>query len=539
VGCDPKDTSPGPQPATNAETAWFEEVADRVGIRFQHESGHLGRHYFPEIMGGGVGLLDYDNDGDLDVYLVQSGSLEPTNATKSGNRLYRNSGDGMFEDVTEGAGVGDLGYGMGCACGDYDGDGHVDVYVTNVGPNVLYRNLGDGTFAAVTAFAGVGDPAWGTSASFLDYDRDGFLDLVVVNYINWSREIEEDCTTLGKPSYCSPDTYRAPARDTLYRNRGDGTFEDVTTRAGMTVFGNGLGVACGDFNLDGFDDVYIANDVTMNQLWLNTGKGTFVDRALISGCAVNIAGHTEAGMGVIAVDAENDGDLDLFISHLRSETNTFYLNHGDWFEDVTALRGLAAPSLPFTGFGLGFVDFDNDGRLDVYVVNGRIERGEPEYDALDPYAEPDQLFRGQEDGRFQEVMPRGGTVPAKIGTSRGAAFGDIDNDGGVDIVVVNRDHRPFVLHNRVGARGQWIRFRVMDRRGVDAIGARVMITAKGRQQWRQVQPASSYCASNDPRVHFGLGTATQVDDVTVHWPSGDKRVFGPHKTGQTYDLRQE
>jgi hypothetical protein len=523
-----------------SEDLWFQDMSATARLDFRHTSGHDARFWFPEIMTGGVGLLDYDRDGYLDLYFVQGGTLDPSAHDRPGNRLYRNHGDWTFKDVTSTAGVGDTGYGMGCACGDYDGDGDIDLYVTNVGPNVLYRNNGDGTFTDVTTAAGVGDASWGVSCAFVDYDGDRHLDLLMANYIHWSHEVELDCfSRSGVPDYCSPRNYNAPACDTLYRNEGDGTFSNVTAAAGLArSFGHGLGVACADFNLDGRLDFYIANDATANQLWLATDDGTFADDALISGCAFNRYGWAEAGMGVAAVDLESDGDPDLFMTHLHEETNTLYLNQNGSFVDATARVGLAAPSVALTGFGMGFADFDHDGHLDLYVANGRVKLVGQLYREDDPYAEPNQLFRGRGDLGFEAVLPRGGTSKPLVGTSRAAAFGDLDNDGDVDIVVVNKDGEPHLLQNIAGSRGNSVVFRVRDRRGHDALGALVGVDAGGRRYWRTVQRGYSYCASNDPRAHVGLGAATRVDAVEVRWRDGRTEWFGPFAAGGVYELRE-
>jgi hypothetical protein len=534
---------PAPSSAEGAAAEgdpWFEEVCPGSGIDFVHATGHDGRFWFPEISAGGVGLLDYDGDGDLDVYLVQAGTLDPSVTDPPGNKLYRNRGDWTFEDVTAGAGVGDTGYGSGCACGDYDGDGDPDLYVTNLGPNVLYRNNGDGTFTDVTEAAGVGDASWGTSAAFIDYDQDGHVDLLMTNYVRWSKAAELDCfAQSGERDYCAPKNYNAPSRDTLYRNNGDGTFRDVTAAAGLDqAFGNGFGIACADYNLDGHLDFYITNDGMANQLWIATGDGRFTDQGLMLGCALNRYGWAEAGMGVAAVDVDNDGDADLFMSHIREETNTFYINEGGSFEDATARVGLATPSMGFTGFGLGFADFDNDGHLDLYVANGRVRIAKPQFRDDDPFAEPNQLFRGGGGMRYEEVMPRGGTARLLIETSRGAAFGDLDNDGDVDIVVVNKDARPYLLRNAVGLRGHWVMFRVRDRHGRDADGAWVGVDAAGRRRWHLVQRAYSFCASNDPRTHVGLGAAARAENVEVRWPDGRLEAFGSFPAGEVHELRE-
>jgi enediyne biosynthesis protein E4 len=524
---------------TSRAEAWFQDVSARSGLDFHHVRARTVHYWLPEIMSGGAAWLDYDGDGDLDLYLVQGGDVTGNLPDRPRNRLYRNRGDGTFEDVTTAAGVGDQSYGMGCAVGDYDNDGDLDLYVTNVGPNVLYRNEGNGTFTDVTKTAGVGYNGWGTSAAFADYDNDGNLDLYVANYIDWSPEREISCYTGGKErDYCHPLNYNAPAVDVLYHNSGDGTFHDVTEHAGISkAKGNGLGVVHGDFNQDGRLDFFVANDSDPNQLWINNGDGTFVDQALMTGCAVNRIGMAEAGMGVIAFDLENDADLDLFVTHLRDEANIVFQNDHGLFEDITAKTGLGPPSYPYTGFGTAAADFNNDGELDIYVVNGRVSKVLKAL-AEDPFAEPNLLFRGLGNGRFEQYSLKDGTSEPLIENSRAAAFGDYDNDGDVDIVIVNNGGRVRLLQNRVGAKGHWIMFRVVNRYGWDAVGAKLCITAAGVKQWHQVQTAYSYLASNDPRVHFGLGHADAVDDVTVIWPSGEKESFGRFQAGKVHILRE-
>lgn len=523
----------------DARGVWFEEVSDAAGISFHHMRGPKSRYWFPEIMGAGAALFDYDGDADLDLYLVQGGDLDPSATDARGNVLYRNRGDGTFEDVTASTGVGDTSYGMGCTCGDFDGDGDVDLYVTNVGPNVLYRNDGNGSFTDVSVSAGVADPGWGTSAAFVDYDRDGDLDLFVVNYLTWSIAGELECASAsGVRDYCKPNNYNSPAADTLYRNNGDGTFTDVSETSGIRkAFGNGLGVALGDFDADGFVDIYVANDGMENQLWINDGSGGFSNGALLAGCAVNVQGKAEAGMGVAALDVENDGDVDLFMTHLRDESNTFYINRGGWFDDATAMMGLSGPSIPSTGFGTGFADFDLDGHLDLYVANGRVGIWEPSPDPIDPYAEANQLFRGEDGGRFVEMFPQGGTNDSLLATSRGAVFGDVDGDGRVDVVVTNCGGPARLLRN-ITKRGYWVMFDVRDETGRVALGAAVMVEIDGKVQWRTVQRAYSYCSSNDPRAHFGLGGVQTVDVVKVRWPDGEVESFGSVEAGATYLLRK-
>ena len=544
-GASCRRAQPNIAPASDAgdRDVWFEEVANKVGLVFSVVPFRVQRFYMPEEMPGGVALFDYDLDGDLDVYLGQGGDIDDTPKPDIGNRLFRNRGDGTFEDVTDEAGVGDPKYAMACACGDYDSDGDIDLFVSNLGSNVMYRNNGDGTFTDVTEPAGMSTDAWGESAVFLDYDGDGDLDLFVANYLNWSPDRELECRGPGdRRDYCAPGSYQAPAPDTLYRNNGDGTFTDVSETAGLrAAFGYGLGVAAGDFDSDGLIDIYVANDQTANQLWLNTGNGTFRDAALLSGCALSGMGKAEASMGVMAIDFENDGDSDLFLSHLRNETNTFYLNGAGMFDDRTSQLGLGTPSMAFTGFGLGFADFDHDGVLDLYVANGRVKLDDPAPDPSRPYAEPNQLFRGHASTtgvRVEESLPRGGTNTLLVEMSRAAAFGDLVNDGDVDIVISNIAGPLQILRNIAGSRGHWIMFRVLNTRNMNSMGASVRIKAGGQTQWRTVQRAYSYCASNDPRIHFGLGDAETVEDVLVRWPNGDEETFGAHRAGKIHTLSQ-
>ena len=516
-------------------TPWFEDVADQAGVDFLHVRALTTRNWLPEIMSGGAAWLDYDNDGDPDLYLVQSGSLVPGDGPSPGNRLYRND-DGSFEDVTDASETGHTGYGMGVAAADFDADGDIDFYVTNVGANVLYRNNGDGTFIDVSATQGVDHVGWGASAAWLDFDRDGDLDLFVTNYVNWSPAQELACFAgEAERDYCHPRHFNAPAADLLYRNDGD-HFTDVTETAGIwKARGYGLGVVSGDLNADGWMDLYVANDGMPNQLWINGGDGTFEDHALITGTAVNISGMAEAGMGIAMADLHNDGDLDLFVTHLRGETNTLYLNEGGSFEDVTATTGLAAASVAFTGFGTGFVDFDNDGQLDVYVGNGRVGRRPP---AETPFSEPNQLFRGLGGGRFEAVIPAGGTAMQRIDNTRAVAFADYDLDGGIDVVVVNNGGRARLLHNVAGAGRGWLALAVLGADGTEALGARVAIEADGNIQWRTVNRSGSYLASSSGVLHFGIGNATAVNEVRVYWPDGSETSYGSLPGHAAYSLQQ-
>ncbi|MCA9002447.1 MAG: VCBS repeat-containing protein, partial [Planctomycetes bacterium] len=494
-------TLPVQDEAPAAPAPWFEESAASSGLDFTYHSGAGKKFHFPEVMGGGVALLDYDGDGLLDVYLIQGGELVPEeqDAVTTPNKLFKNLGGGKFADVTEAAKVGHMGYGMGVACGDYDRDGDIDMYVTNVGPNVFYENQGDGTFLDRTEELKVGDPRWGTSVAFVDIDSDRDLDLFVTNNLGWSAATEVECFNYyGEPDYCSPNNYNAPSPDVLYKFGRTG-FQDVTITGGVSLaFGNGLGVAIGDYDNDGDADIYVANDATPNVLWNNDGKGKFDDLGLLKGCSVNGNGTPEAGMGVQFVDVDMDGDLDLFMTHIRRETNTFYLNSRGRFKDRTTMTGTANTSLRYTGFGMGFQDFDLDGRLDLYVVNGAVQswKENERFLAEDGYAEPNHLFRGLGGPKFEEV-PMGGLAKEAIATSRGAAFGDLDNDGQIDIVIANRDSSVSLLKNVAPKKGSWIGFEPREGKGNLVPGARIEIRFGGQSLYRVADPCYSYLSSND------------------------------------------
>ena len=430
-----------------------------------------------------------------------------------------------FTDVTEAAGIRAAGYGMGVTTGDFDNDGWPDLYVTNFGSNQLWRNNADGRFSDVTAQAGVDDPRWSVSAAFLDFDRDGWLDLYVGNYVNFSFSNHIVCrSNSSAQDYCSPLAYNG-LPDRLFRNRGDGRFEDVSARARIIRdFGGALGVVVGDYNGDGWLDIYVANDGVANQLWINRGDGTFANEALLAGVAVNMEGTAEASMGVDAADYDGDGDEDLFMTHLLGETNTLYVNNGQaWFEDRSLATGLAAPSKAYTSFGTGWFDYDNDGWLDLFVANGEVKTIPALAQAGDRYPlhQTNQLFRNLGNGRFQEVTAQAGAAFALSEVSRGAAFGDVDNDGDTDILLLNNNGPVRLLLNQVGAQHHWLGLRVLDRPGRDALGAWVEVAREaGGRLWRRVRTNGSYASANDPRLLVGLGTDTRVEAVRVHWLDG-------------------
>ena len=509
---------------------WFSDEAEVRGIEYQHVSGFDGNYRIPEITGSGAALADLDGDGDLDIYIVQSGSLVRSSATT--DQVYVNRGDGYY-DLGEPPPDGD-GYGMGVTAGDYDNDGDVDLYVTNIGRNVLLQNDGKGSFQNVASVAGVADPGWGTSAAFFDFDADGDLDLYVTNYIQWRIDTELECYMAGVRTYCPPQNYKAPAPDQLYRNNGDGTFTNRSRQAGLPLsFGNGFGVVGADYNQDGLTDIFVANDMMVNQLWLNEGNLEFSESAMDWGCGVDESGTAKAGMGVAAADIDDDSDVDILVVNLEGQSDSLFRNAGSWFDDATGKVGLNVVSRRFTRFGVVFADFDNDGWLDLYQANGAVSHIPGQ--TGDPFAEPNVLYRNIE-GRFELVTPEGGTAEPQVHTSRGLAVGDVDNDGGLDLLVVNRDAAPYLLMNRLDSRGNWIRFRVITSDGRDAHAATVSIDFDGKRKYRDVQPAASYLSSNDPRVHFGVGDAKHVTNVRVLWPSGEFEFFGEFDVNATVVL---
>ena len=517
-----------------ADAPWFTEEAQERGIDFVHASGHRERFLLPEIVGSGAALADVDGDGDLDAYLVQSGSLYADGPRRQ-DRLYFNQGDGRFA-AADAQPPHLPGYGMGVAAGDYDNDGDVDLYVTALGPNALLRNDGQGRFENVAADAGVADEGFGASAAFLDLDQDEDLDLFVVNYIHWSEAAEIECYIAGTLTYCPPQNYSAPAPDRLLRNNGDGTFADISEEAGLHLaFGNGFGIVGADFNGDDRTDVYVANDMTVNQLWLNQGDLDLHNAAMRLGVGVDAYGIAKAGMGVVSADLDNDADMDVLVVNLEGQTDSLFRNEGEWFDDVTAEYGLGV-TLRHTRFGVALADLDNDGRLDLYEANGRVSAKESRQG--DVFAEVNDLYRLGADMRFALVAPPGGTVQPLVHTSRGLAVGDVDADGGLDLLIVNRDAAPYLLMNRVARRGNFVRLRAVTRHGRDAHAATVSATVGDVRLHRDVAPASSYLSSNSPLVHFGLGARTVAENVTVRWPDGRVEAFGDFPHGRTATLRQ-
>jgi enediyne biosynthesis protein E4 len=532
-----------PPKAKQASVPLFADVTEQVGMHFHHNNGMSGEFYYPEIIGAGVALFDYNNDGRLDMLVIQGEPLTGGKKTAPSApciaRLYRNDAvdnpDGThsfkFADVTEESHLCTRGYGMGVAVGDIDNDGFVDVFVTHFGaPNQLFRNNGNGTFTDITSKAGVaGAGKWGSSATFFDYDRDGHLDLFVANYVDFALEKNQKCfASTSVRDYCAPSGYpHVPG--ILYHNRGDGTFEDVSVKSGITAaYGAGLGVMAVDLDGDGWQDLYVANDGNPNQLWINQKNGTFKNEAEIRGSAVNADGAAEAGMGIDIADFDGNGTEDIFLTHLTREKSTLFFNRGEgYFDDRSVEVGVAAPSIPFTGFGTAFLDYDNDGWLDIVAANGAVHLIEALRQKGDPYPlhQKKQLFHNLGNGKFEESTAAGGPAFELSEVGRGLAVGDLDNDGAIDFVVNNNNGTLRIFRNQVGAANPWFGLRLVTGKR-DAYGARVEVRRKNAPPiWRRVRADGSYLSGNDPRVLVGLGNNTDIESLTVYWPDGTRERF--------------
>ena len=513
----------------------FVDVTQEAGLDFTHLNGSTGELLLPEVIGAGGALFDYDNDGDLDLFAVQGAMLRrgvDDAATAPRSRLYRNDlgSDGRlhFTDVTARSGIVAVGSGMGAATADYDNDGWIDLYVTSLGSNRMFRNNGDGTFSDVTTKTGTGDTRWSTSATFVDYDQDGWLDLFVAHYVNFSLDMKRACFSAGSArDYCNPSVYD-PVPDRLLHNNRDGTFSDVSVRAGITrSSGRGLGVLAADFNADGWTDLYVANDGDPNQLWINNHGASFVDEGLLAGVALSRAGMPQGSMGIDAGDVDGDGDDDLFVTNLDNESNTLYVNVGrGLFEDRTVERGVF--KLGLTGFGTHFIDVDNDGWLDLVVVNGAVRHLASQVQRGDPYPlkQPKVFFRNDGGRRFVDATAQAGAAFETLEVSRGLSMGDLDNDGDSDLVIFNNSGPARVLINRASRGRHWVGVRVVDgRSGRDGLHTRLELVRSAGPLWRHVHTDGSYGAASDPRVLFGLGGDGSPQAVRVHWLGGKVEEF--------------
>ena len=516
-------------PSAAGNRIHFTEQTQQAGIHFKHANGASQHKYLPETMGAGGLFFDYDNDGHLDIYLVNSGTLDHDiqrqRQSNEMNVLYRNSGDGKFIDVTVAAGLQDnRGYGMGCIAADYDNDGDADLYLTNFGPNQLYRNNGDGTFTDVTSYAGVDDRNWSVSASFGDFNLDGHLDMYVVNYLDYHLETAHACLLEGVHIYCGPHEYPG-IRDTLYRNNGDGTFTDVTSRAGLRNTGKGLGTLFTDYNNDGYPDIFVANDAVPDFLYRNNQDGTFTDVAVTAGVAYNSEGRSTASMGIASDDYDNDGASDLFITNFSLEVNSlFRKDDGGFYTMTTFETGLADPSFSQLGFGTEFLDADNNGTLDLFVANGHVWDNVSEITPSLSYRQKCQIFENTGVGQFRELSETAGTFFKRLVVARGAAVADYNNDGAVDILVTSNGGPPVLLRNDSkieGEKNNWVKIGLVGTNtNRDGIGAKVWVQTAETTQLREATCGGSYASGSERMLHFGIGAQETIQSIKVQWQNG-------------------
>ncbi len=533
-------TKPKPQPAIT-----FENTIDRSGINFVLNNSHTPDKHQIETMMAGVAVFDFDNDDRLDIYFANGAVLPEFNKSdpKFFNRLYRNNGDGTFVDVTDKAGVRGKGYAMGAATGDYNNDGFVDLYVTGVNANQLFYNNGDGTFADVTEKAQVTTvtakygKTYAVSAGWFDYDNDGWLDLFVVNYLNWNIETAPPCKSKGIRAYCNP-THFDGQPNILYRNNHDGTFTDMSESSGIGKhIGKGMGVAFADYNGDGFTDIFVANDTFRNYLFENQRNGSFKESGILSGVAFNENGKSIAGMGVDFRDVNNDGKPDAFVTAMIGDTFPLYQNLGNQFADVTNTSGLTVPTIRMTAWGNGIVDFDNDGWKDLFAACGAILDNAMEIEG-NPYPLPNLLLRNLGNGSFSDVSKAAGVANALA--HRGAAFGDFNNDGRVDIVTTNLNAKPELFMNRTPNPHHWLIVKLMgSKSNRDGLGAKVKMTTGKLTQFNHATTSVGYSSASDKRVYFGLGTNAMIDRLEITWPSGVQRTLTKVKADQVLVVKEE
>jgi len=499
----------------------FDEVpASASGITWVHTAGHSQEKYLPETTGSGCAFLDYDNDGWMDIYLVNSGKCDFYNPNPPlRNALYRNNRDGTFTDVTEKAGVAAGGYGQGVAVGDYDGDGFPDLYVTQYGRSILYHNNGDGTFSDVTEKAGVAAPGWSSSAVWFDYDNDGRLDLFVCRFVDFDRSKNLPCEANNKPGYCVPRLYK-PMASWLFHNNGDGTFTDVSKESGIARYpGKAWGVVATDLNNDGKIDLLVANDTVANFLFMNRGGGKFEEIGTLAGVAYSESGRPRSGMGVDSADFNQDGWMDLFVTNIDHEKYSLYQNnHDETFDDKADASGIGAATRLLSGWGLKFFDYDNDGNLDLFLANGNPDDLIEMMHKDVAYREPLMLFHG--DGKIlHNVSAQSGPLFAKPMSARGLAIGDFDNDGAVDVLVAVNDAAPLLLHNQADPENHWLGIKLVGKKANrDAVGARITYQAGDLKRYRTRVGGGSYLSSHDPRIVLGLGKHTKIDWLEVKWP---------------------
>ena len=535
-----------PAPSAVESAIRFENIAETSGVKFVLDNSVTPLKHQVETMIAGVAVFDYDNDGLPDLYFVNGAKLPEMDKTdpRYWNRLYRNNGNGTFTDVTEKAGVQGKGYGMGVSVADYDNDGFEDIYLPGVNYNQLLHNNGDGTFTDVTEKAGLTGidkkfgKTWAISAGWFDYDNDGLLDLLVVNYVRWSVETERPCTTNNFRAYCSPDAYQG-LPDMLYHNNGDGTFTDVSEKSGIAKHvGKGMGVAFADYDGDGYMDMFVSNDTFRNFLFHNEHNGTFTETGILNGIAYNENGKSIAGMGCDFKDVDNDGRPDIFVTGMVGDTWPLFRNRGRDFQDITSSSGIARASAPYTAWGAGIFDFDNDGWKDLFASRASILDNSEEIENL-PSKLPNCLLRNMGGKKFADVSAQAGPAFQVAQRHRGAAFGDLNNDGKIDIVVTSQLVKPEIYINRSATQNHWL---IVELTGTksnrDGLGARLQATAGGVTQYNQATTSVGYSTSSDRRVHFGLGTAAVVEKLEILWPSGIRQTLEHVKADQVLKVRE-
>lgn len=537
----PSVTKTTPRPSGPIE---FADVSAQSGIHFKHSSGAFGKKYLPETLGAGCAFLDFDNDGWQDILIVNSTAWPERKTPKTFLALYHNNQDGTFTDVTRQAGLAIAMYGIGVSVADYDNDGNVDIYIACLGPNRLFRNQGNGKFLDVTSRAGVGDPSFSTAAAWFDYDNDGKLDLFVANYVEWSVETDQLCSLDGKnKSYCTPQSYRGQS-PTLYRNKGDGTFENVTQRAGLNDPAcKSLGVALLDYNNDGWLDLFIANDTEPNRLYKNNGNGTFTDEAITAGVAFSEAGTARAGMGVDAGDYDGSGRQGIAVGNFTNESMALYSNDGTGlFTDEASQSGIGKMSAQSLTFAVLFFDYDLDGMLDIFAANGHVSDDISVVQPNVKYAQPPHLFRNKGKKKFEEKTSQLGRALQRAIVGRGAAYGDIDNDGDLDLLITSNNGPARLLRNENGNQNDLLRVKTVGTRSNrDGIGAKVTLKSnKGIKLFSMVKTGSSYCSQSELPLVFGLGAPEEGRTLSLEivWPSGQKDTLTDIKPNQSVTVQE-
>jgi len=508
--------------ADHSNLPTFVDVTRKVGIHFKHINGKTAHRHIIETMGSGAVFFDFDNDGYLDLYIVNSGYITGSTNNQASNVLYRNDGSGHFIDVTAKSKTGDIGYGMAAAAADYDNDGYQDLYVANYGADVLYHNNGDGTFTNVTRLAGIDNSLWGVAVAFLDFDLDGYLDIFVVNYLNYNLSMSV-ATNNGLTVYGHPRAYEGTA-DALYHNNRDNTFTNIAEKAGVTnaIEGRGMGVVACDFDNDGWPDIYVANDTNRNFFYHNKGNNTFTDESLFNGTGYDTNGVAEGSMGVDAGDYNRDGWLDILVAN--SETATLYTNESGIFIEETSVIGLSEPTFQFVGFSPLFLDYDNDGYLDIFIANGHPQAAIESLSDSETYAQMDQLFRNTGEGIYEQVSKSAGEYFSQAFVGRASISGDYNNDGYTDIFIVNSNQRVVLLRNEGNHANNWLHVKLVGTySNRDGIGAKVRVTAGKTIQTAEVKSGNGYASDSDQRLLFGIGNHQKVDQIEIRWPSGIKQ----------------